>query len=350
MATPESVTKTTTNVKHSLQYLAAAFFIVNVLLIILTGHSIFRLIAYVYISNFVIIPAVTIIYAIYGLIRRKNFAANITIFIISIMMIGTFIYATYIEPTNLKVEHHTIQTDKFSGEITVAHVTDFQSAKVGAYEESVIDKLVAISPDIIFHTGDMVQPYDLNEKQNEIRTLAKLFRKLEPKYGTYNVMGNLDSSQNSKIFTDISGTTTLINESIVVSDSDIEIDIHGLSFDQSMNGDRYAITNWINNSRGRFTILLGHAPDYVLDIRDKNIDLCLAGHTHGGQIRLPFIGPLLNASNTPRSWARGFREIDNLHLNVSAGIGCEHTTHLPAIRFNCPPSITIFKIVGSKTE
>jgi predicted MPP superfamily phosphohydrolase len=353
MPNPESATKPLKNIMHTLLCFAAAYFIVNLMLfalMIFTGHGIFRLIGNVYISNLVIIPAVAIVYAIWSMIRRKRFAANITISIISIIFIGTFIYATFIEPANLKIQHHTIQTDKFSGEITIAHITDFQSAKVGAYEESVIEKINELKPDIVFHTGDMVQPHNSDNRQKELKALAVLLKKLNPKYGTYNVNGNIDRPQDSKQFDDTSGSSTLINESIVISDNGLDIDILGLTFEQSMNGDRFAITNWINNSRGKFTILLGHAPDYVLDIRDKHIDLCLAGHTHGGQIRLPFFGALLNASKTPKSWARGFRKIDNVHLNVSAGVGCEHLSSLPAIRFNCPQAISIFKIIGSKTD
>jgi predicted MPP superfamily phosphohydrolase len=353
MSSHESVSKYTKDIKHALLRMAGAFLIVNFLLVgamAFTGHDIFTLIANVYLSNFVVLPCAAIIYSIWSMVRRKCFAGNIIVSVISVMLIGVFIYATFIEPKNLTVEHITIQTDKFAGEIVVAHVTDFQSAKIGAYEEGVIDKLVELNPDIIFHTGDMVQPYDRDDRSKEVKALAVLFKKLNPKYGVYNVLGNLDRPQDSIKFDSNSQTTTLNNEGIIISDGGLEIDVHGLTFEQSFNGDRYAITNWLNNSRGKFTILLGHAPDYVLDIRDKHIDLCLSGHTHGGQVRLPFIGALLNSSKTPRSWARGYRKIENLHLNVSAGIGCEHLAHLPSIRFNCPPTITIFKIVGSKTE
>ena len=236
---------------HTLICFAASFFIVNILLLallIITGHNIFLLITNIYISNFVLIPAVAIICATRNIILRKSFIANITISLISIILIGTFIYATCIEPANLKIEHLTIQTDKFSGEITVAHVTDFQSAKVGSYEESVIDKLVELSPDIIFHTGDMVKPYHRKDRQNELKALAVLFKKLNPKYGTYNVGGNLDNLQDSKQFDDTSGSSTLINKNIVIAGNGIELDILGLTFEQSFNGDKYAIRNWIRKS------------------------------------------------------------------------------------------------------
>ena len=117
---------------------------------------------------------------------------------------------------------------------------------------------------------------------------------------------------------------------------------------QSMQGDKSKIDKWLQNNSDGFTIILGHASDYVLSIMDSDVDLCLAGHTHGGQVNLPFIGPLLNASNTPKSWAEGFRRFDHAALNVSSGIGSERAVGLPPIRLNCPPTITVFKIIGRK--
>ena len=117
---------------------------------------------------------------------------------------------------------------------------------------------------------------------------------------------------------------------------------------QSMKGDKGRIDKWLQNNSDSFTIILGHAPDYILSVGDSEIDLCLAGHTHGGQVNLPLIGPLLYASRIPKSWAKGFRNVNRTRLNVSSGIGTERTPGLPPIRFNCPPAITVFKIIGQR--
>jgi len=97
---------------------------------------------------------------------------------------------------------------------------------------------------------------------------------------------------------------------------------------------------------------MGHAPDYILDIVDLDIDLCLAGHLHGGgQVRIPFLGPvpiiyeeILQSwgSHFPREWAMGYREVHNIRMNVSAGVGSG-----ASIRFNCPPSMTLFTVKKS---
>lgn len=93
-------------------------------------------------------------------------------------------------------------------------------------------------------------------------------------------------------------------------------------------------------------ILLGHAPDYILSLGHLSIDLCLAGHTHGGQVRIPFFGPPITLSRVPREWARGMHEVGNTRINVSAGVGSEHMMDLPAIRFNCPTEISVIELSG----
>jgi hypothetical protein len=87
----------------------------------------------------------------------------------------------------------------------------------------------------------------------------------------------------------------------------------------------------------------------MMGISDVPVDLCLAGHTHGGQIRIPLVGPIVTLSYVPRSWARGFREVGATRLNVSAGIGCEHAAELPSMRLFCPPEMTLIELRPAPT-
>ena len=80
-----------------------------------------------------------------------------------------------------------------------------------------------------------------------------------------------------------------------------------------------------------------HAPD--------GVDLCLAGHTHGGQVRIPGYGPIVTLSGLPRHMARGLNDWGKTRIHVSAGIGSEHIAGLPPIRIFCPPEMTLIVIV-----
>jgi predicted MPP superfamily phosphohydrolase len=92
-----------------------------------------------------------------------------------------------------------------------------------------------------------------------------------------------------------------------------------------------------------FHIVVAHAPDFALGYAPA--DLLVAGHTHGGQVQAPFIGPLLTLSRVPRNWAAGgLIGLDgDRHLVVSRGIGMERGW-APRLRFLCPPQLVVIDL------
>ncbi|MEM9025802.1 MAG: hypothetical protein AAGB06_02585, partial [Verrucomicrobiota bacterium] len=105
------------------------------------------------------------------------------------------------------------------------------------------------------------------------------------------------------------------------------------------------IEGWLSAlSQDTFSIVIGHGPDFIPAISDNFIDLCLAGHTHGGQVDLPFIGPLTVNSEFPKEYARGYHEIGNIRLNVSAGLGSDRYRGMPIIRLGCPTEMTLIEL------
>ena len=130
------------------------------------------------------------------------------------------------------------------------------------------------------------------------------------------------------------------------------INLHGLSLYQSKNQlwATRTVEQWLDQTKsGDFRILFGHAPDYALKVVDLPIDLCLAGHTHGGQVRLPWYGALVIDSEVPKEWARGFRRIGIPYLNVSAGAGSNRFEGLPPLRLNCPTEMTLIELVPMRS-
>jgi len=93
-----------------------------------------------------------------------------------------------------------------------------------------------------------------------------------------------------------------------------------------------------------FHVVVGHAPDFSLGNIDA--DLLVAGHTHGGQVQLPFIGPLVTFSAVPREQAAGgvFARSGGGHLVVSRGIGMERGD-APRLRFLCRPQIVVIDVM-----
>ena len=100
----------------------------------------------------------------------------------------------------------------------------------------------------------------------------------------------------------------------------------------------------IDNARGgnEYHIVFGHAPDFALG--DVGADLMIAGHTHGGQVQLPLIGPLITLSRVPRSWASGVTRFDDGRiLIVSRGVGMERSGAL-RLRFLCRPELVVIHL------
>ena len=90
-----------------------------------------------------------------------------------------------------------------------------------------------------------------------------------------------------------------------------------------------------------FRILLSHSPDQFYRARDWGVDLMLSGHNHGGQIRLPALGPVFMPSVYSRRFDRGFFRSGSTFLYVSEGVAGKHP-----YRYGCPPEICCFVLKG----
>jgi predicted MPP superfamily phosphohydrolase len=345
------------------------FFVIDLFCLILVRMGrlyVFRAILFIYLSNFVCLPIFYLSQVGWKILTsRSRLYASAVIpdvrctvrlgiaeiglkVVFSLLLLSVFGYATFIEPHRIQVEEIPIVSAKVSEEVKILHISDIQSTGVGAYERNVFQLIQQIKPDLILHAGDFTQVRDPLKRDQTIWELAMLLGPLKPKYGIYFVLGDTDAPikpQNNHWFEQLSGVKILVNQNVVIGDRAGQFRILGLALDTSRHGDRGLIQQWQNqNPPEAFTIIFGHALDYILNIQDMQVDLCLAGHTHGGQIRLPWFGPMTALSSIPKKWVLGYHVIHQLRLNVSAGVGSEHVRGLISIRFNCPPTMTLFKV------
>ena len=94
-------------------------------------------------------------------------------------------------------------------------------------------------------------------------------------------------------------------------------------------------------SLDRFGLAVVHSPDPAPELAALGYDLIVAGHTHGGQVRLPLVGALVTNSHMPRRMARGMHRLGRSYLHVSAGIG---TSKYAPFRFLCRPEATLIEL------
>ncbi len=282
-----------------------------------------------------------------GARRRAVLFAALHLFL-SFDLLALRYYVTRVEPEALEVRRIELQTPKVSAPLRLLHVSDIQSGSIGAYERKIFARIRELEPDLVINSGDYLQvvpPATFDEEFEELRALMQTLR---PRYGQVGVFGDTDYQLYGLKPDEFAPLRILSSRSLDIAVEGGTLSLHGLSLYQSKNPQwaERGVERWINeSSESAFRILVGHAPDFALGLADAPVDLCLAGHTHGGQVRLPWFGPLVIDSTVPKEWSRGFRRVGVPYLNVSAGAGSNRYGGLPPLRFNCPTEITVIDLV-----
>ena len=264
----------------------------------------------------------------------KRFAKYLIAFLVIILL-----YTFFIEPNIVFINKKTIESEKIPisfDKMKIVQISDLHIKRFGIREREVLFFLKIIKPDLLIISGDFY------EKEENLKFVNEFLAKLN--YETYATLGNWDywagdteplirSLKNHQI--DI-----LMNENKVLSRENDSINIVGVS-------DPYTGHDNIDKAifeldTDDFTILIAHAPDITLRLRQENFDLIICGHTHGGQVNIPFIKPFWVPSKT--DFVKGMYETKWGKLYINRGIG---TSGIPA-RFLCPPEITVFILRSKK--
>lgn len=253
-----------------------------------------------------------------------------------------FVWAFFIEPNLLTVKTLDINVKGLKG-LKVVFVGDFH-IKPNQKKNLIklVHKINEQHPDLILTTGDFVSGHE--KKQTlPIKEIAKELSKLKSKYGTYAVLGNHDWWQGGEeIEKELKKNNMVVlnNENTSIKIKGKKLYIVGVEDITTKNIDL------VKSLKGASSpaILLTHSPDAFPFISNPSdfpitgkVDLTLAGHTHGGQVDIPFVGPLIVPSSYGQRYAQGLIEENGKKLFVTKGIG---TSILP-VRFNCLPEIVV---------
>ena len=246
---------------------------------------------------------------------------------------GNQIFDVRVEEKELAVPN---LDSRLSG-LRVAHLTDFHmSGRIDRpFFEKIVDLTNQAKPDLILLTGDLF------DEPECIDWIPATLGRLRAPGGVYFILGNHDRRVDETLargrlveagLIDLGGHTravSLFNSTILLAGNELpwfspaaDVD----SFSESCNN-------------GAFRILLSHTPDQIDWARAKGFDLMLAGHTHGGQFKLPVFGAILAPSRMGTRFASGVFWEDPTVLHVSRGI-----SSLLPIRINCPPELAILTL------
>jgi predicted MPP superfamily phosphohydrolase len=253
--------------------------------------------------------------------------------LVAAALVAVGVDAFFIEPKALEVSRLRVESDKVSRPLTIVLIADLQTDDFGDYERRALSLAVAEKPDLVLFAGDYLQPPrgEFEAQRAALRDYLTSSGFGAP-LGAFAVRGNVDHDGWDKAF---AGTNVVALEPTRSVDVG-EVRVTGLSLDDSFDPSLSLPPS------DRFHVVVGHGPDFALGLSEG--DLLLAGHTHGGQVRLPMYGPIVTFSAVPRSWAAGVTELSwRRTLVVSRGVGHERGA-APRLRFLCRPELYVLRV------
>lgn len=208
---------------------------------------------------------------------------------------------------------------------------------------SAITTVNALNPDLVVLTGDFVSMPFFGEHEPgaaAAEPCAELLRNLQCRRGLWAVLGNHDAFTDPDRVTSAlrtQGIRVLSNESVPIEGNAARFWLAGVDDVLGKTADLEKTLHDIPS--GEATVLLAHEPDYADRAARHAVDLQLSGHSHGGQVRFPLLGPLY-LPDLARKYISGLYRIGDLTLYTNPGIG---TITIP-VRFNCPPEVTLLTL------
>jgi uncharacterized protein len=260
---------------------------------------------------------------------------------------GVAAYAVLIEPRWLQLRRERVHIRSLPGALEglrIGHVSDLHVTGEGTGRAlGLVQRAVAAlrraSPDMVAITGDLA------EDEAGLRAVLRALEPLEPPLGVFVVPGNHDHRMGidtwRRMVRSSGALGDLTNRHQMIERGGVRICVAGV--DDLVEG---APSLRLPPPAARdLTILLAHSPDQAEQCRRgyDAIDLILSGHTHGGQVRFPFIGAPVSSAVHPELYEDGLRRRPWTQVYTTRGLG---TTRLP-IRFLARPEVTVLELTGS---
>jgi len=271
----------------------------------------------------------------------KKAVARILLLVLLVVLVDAFA----VEPYWVEVTHVTLRQPaarpaarRLTKPLRIMHLSDLHGSDLGSRERKILAVQASEHPDLIVLTGD-------TSDRGSFAGYASFLKQLHAPLGVFAVQGNWEywkpAPDQAAVF-DEAKITTLTNRSLKIRD-----DITLVGFDDLSAGQPNVVRAFPPPA-AEDVVLIGimHEPQLVDSIPPSapKLDLVLAGHSHGGQVRLPFIGPLWTPPGTGRYVAGSYEAGTTLY--VSRGVG----TSLLPVRFFCRPEIAILDFVPAEID
>jgi len=277
---------------------------------------------------------------------RRNLTCRRFVQLLGASVLGTGVWTRFVEPWWLKISERTIPLGLDGGRLRLLQLTDFHAAPMPLdFLQRSIRTGVGLKPDLICVTGDFI-----THKYDDWDRYAAILAELAAAAPTFAVLGNHDggrwarhngyaNTQLVREMLDRAHIRLLHNERMPFDHANGRITLAGLGdwWADEMHPEEALREH--RRDADRATVLLSHNPDTKDLLINEPWDLMLSGHTHGGQLSLPFVGEPF-APIRDRRYVRDLHRLGDRWLYISSGVGALHTA-----RFNCRPEVSLLTLV-----
>ena len=284
------------------------------------------------------------------LISRRKFLKSVTFVGIGSAVSGgsAFQYGHYIEPRWFEIKQIIVKLtnlpEAFKG-VKIALISDFHADELITPKEiaKVVRLINSLKPNLVAITGDYV-----TQDSSYALPVAESLSRIDAPLGCFAVLGNHDYWGNVNEIVnafDLYSLPLLRNQSQPITQNGSQIWIAGV--DDILEEQHDLERTLAGVPPDETTILLAHEPDYADIVATTSaVDLQLSGHSHGGQVRIPFYGaPILPPLGKKYPW--GLTQIGQMQVYTNRGIGVSSAGRLlPPIRVNCRPEITLLTLTN----
>jgi predicted MPP superfamily phosphohydrolase len=296
------------------------------------------------------------------LIARWPVPAGATLALLQTTLSVLLAWGTLVEPFRLQVTNIEIADARLPNagpRLRIVQLSDLHVERLTRRERALPALVESLSPDVIAITGDFLST-SYNNDERALADLASLLARIKAQAGSsiYAVWGTAHVDNPALLHPVLSaaGIEVLADRAIALrlpeaDPAPSEPGTHTLwlmgvtpTWDLAADASRVE-TLLADAPADAFTLLLYHTPDLMPAAATLGVDLYLAGHTHGGQWRLPGFGAILTSSRHWKRYEAGSYREDKTHLYVSRGIGMEGFG-APRARLFCPPEVVVIDLCG----
>jgi hypothetical protein len=287
-----------------------------------------------------------------GFLILFYFGINSKILLILGMLTGTLLYfwGMLIEPAKIQFTTQKLTSAAISEPIRILHLSDLHIEKISRREEIILDFVIKERPNFIFLTGDFLNLSNIDDPTSQ-QHLQGFLNKLAQYSTVICSMGSppVDDRLDLPVTLNLPEVILLRDQILKIQlSTGKNLNIMGVDCDHRQWLDTQVFKHLEQYLDSKdLNILLFHSPEIMPTVKNSNIDLYLCGHTHGGQIRLPFYGAVFTSSITGKKYEKGLYSNGRTHLYVSAGIGLEGRS-APRMRLLCRPEAILWTITPCK--